>query len=481
MKFSDKSFESMELTFNDVFIFQNYFDWVSRMKDTDITPNSPLWTSIPIISANMNQVTWKRMCETLARYGWLWVLPQDMELGKMLSIIKSVKNAHLVYDTPLTLGLENNVRDAKWLINKRAHKAVVLVDENNKPLSLFTPSDLEKYEQYELLWNIKKNKLITWPDWIDNEDAFYLMDEHNISSLPIVNKKWVIIWILTKWNTIRNSIYKPTLWPDLKLNLAVALGINSFVDKAKILLKAWINIFVLDTAHWYQKTMINAIKTFRKEISKDAIVIAWNVMSSDWVEELIKAWANWVKVGIWPWAMCTTRMMTWVWRPQFSAILECSKKAKELWWFVVWDWWIRDPRDLALSCVAWANHIMIWTIFTWTFESTWDIFYDSDWFMYKKNYWMASKRAVNLRNSKSELFEQAKKEIFVEWISDSKIYLKTWERSVWWVVDKFCSWLRSSMTYVWASNLDDFSDKAVIWVQSTAWFFEWTPHWKLKN
>jgi len=481
MKFNNKRYENEELTFDDIFLFQKYFEWNSRLKDTDITPKSPLWTSIPIISANMNQVTWKRMCETLARYGGLWVLPQDMEIEKMLDIIKSVKSAHLRYDTALTITKDDNVRDAKWIINKRAHKAVILVDSKNKPISIFTPSDLDKYEQYELLWNIKKNKLITWIDWISDEDWFNLMLENNISSIPIVDKSGILIWILTKWNTIRNSIYKPTLDKNWKLNLSVALWINNFVEKAKLLKENWINIFVLDTAHGYQNSMIEAIKIFRKEIWNDVILIAWNIMTAQWVEELIKAWANGIKVWIGPWAMCTTRMMTWVGRPQFSAILECQKKAEELWWFVIADWWIKSPRDLAFSCVAWASHIMVWTIFTWTFESTWDIFYDSESFMYKKNYWMASKRAVTLRNAKISAFEQARKEIFIEWISDSKIYLKDWWKSVWNVVDKFTTWLRSSMTYVWAKNLTDFSKKAIIWVQTPAWFTEGTPHWKIKK
>ena len=481
MKFSNKEFEKQELTFNDVFIFQKYFDGASRLKDTDITPNSPLWTSIPIISSNMNQVTWKRMCETLARYGWIWVLPQDMGLEKTLDIIKYVKNAHIKYDTPLTVTKKDYIRDARWIINKRAHKAVILVSKDYEPLAIFTPGDLEKYEQYEVLWNIKKSKMITWKGWINNEDAFNLMEEHNISSLPIVNKKWVLIWILTKKDTIRNSIYKPTLDKDGRLNLAIALGVNNFSVKAKMLLKAWVNIFVLDTAHGYQKSMINAIKTFRKEVSKDAILIAWNIMTAQWVEDLINAWADWIKIWIWPGAMCTTRIMTWVWRPQFSAILECAKKAEEMWWFIIADGWTREPRDLALSTIAWASHIMIWTIFTSTFESTGDVFYDSEGDMYKKNYGMASKRAVNLRNSNASAFEIARKEIFVEWISDSKIYFKEGWKSVWDVVDKFTTWLRSSMTYVGAKDLKEFNEKGVVWVQTAAWFVEWTPHGRLKK
>jgi IMP dehydrogenase len=305
------------------------------------------------------------------------------------------------------------------------------------------------------------------------------MQHNNISSLPIVNKAWKLIWILTKSNAIRNSIYKPNLDKNWKLNLAVALWINNFLEKTEKLINSGINIFILDTAHGFQKTMIEAIKKFRKKFWNKVILVAGNVMTSKWTEALLSAWANGVKVGIWPGAMCTTRMMTWVGRPQFSAVLDCSKKARELWWFVIADWWVRNPRDLALSIVAWATNVMMWTILAWTFESTWDIFYDSDWNMYKKNYWMASLKAVNLRNSLKSDFEIARKEFFVEWISDSKIFLRKWYKSVWQVVDKFCSWLKSSMTYVWAKNLEEFYKKAIVWVQSSAGFFEGTPHWKI--
>jgi IMP dehydrogenase len=179
--------------------------------------------------------------------------------------------------------------------------------------------------------------------------------------------------------------------------------------------------------------------------------------------------------------MCTTRMMTWVGRPQFSAVYHCAKMAKSLWGFVIADGWIKEPRDLCLATAAGASHIMIGTILTWTFESTWDIFYDADWFMYKQNYWMASGKAVNLRNSKLSEFEQAKKALFQEWISTSKIYLRDWYKSVWDVIDKFSTWLRSSLTYVWAKTLEDFYEKVMIWVQTPAWFHEGTPHGKVKK
>jgi IMP dehydrogenase len=362
-----------------------------------------------------------------------------------------------------------------WIIYKRAHNSVILVDDNFKAIWIFKPKDFDNLDQFSLLRNIKKSKLITWHVWISNEEAFNKMDENNISSLPITDKNGILKWILTKKNTIRNDIYSPNLDSNRQLNLAVAIWINNFEEKVTKLHKLWINIFVLDTAHWYQKSMIKNIKKFRKLFWNKPTVIAGNVITAEATRELIKAWANGVKVWIWPWAMCTTRMKTWVWRPQFTAVYKCSQEAKKHGWFVRADGGIRAPRDMNLALAAWASHVMRGSLFAGTFESVWDVKYDTDWSMYKDSYWMASKKAVNLRNQNTSKFELSKREMFREWISTSKIYIKPGMESIWDMVDEFMAWLRSAMTYVWANNLKEFHDKAIIWVQTNAWFTEGEP------
>ena len=112
MQFSNPRYENEEVTYEDVFLFQNYFDGNSRLHDTSIIPEYNLGTSIPIVSANMNAVTGKRLAETLARYGGLGILPQDMDLSVMQRIVTSIKQAHVQFDTPVTVTLENTVRDA---------------------------------------------------------------------------------------------------------------------------------------------------------------------------------------------------------------------------------------------------------------------------------------------------------------------------------------------------------------------------------
>lgn len=481
MQFYNPLYENEELTYSDVFLFQNYFDGKSRISDVDITPKNKLNTTLPLISANMNAVTGKRMAETLARYGGLWVLPQDMSIEKMLEIVSWVKTSHTLYDTPLTVSKDEYVRDALSIIGKRAHNCVILVDDDHTPLGLFTTSDLQKYEQFTLLWDIPSKELIVGTDGITPEDAYNLMESHSISSLPILKKNGSLLGILTKKDAVRSGLYTPNLDTNGKLNIAVALGINHFLPKAKALIEAWVDIFILDTAHGYQKSMIDAIQTFRKEFWSKICLIAGNIITPEWVQALLEAWADGIKVWVGPGSMCTTRMMTGVGRPQFSAVYHCAKQAREMGGFIIADGGIKDPRDLALALAAGASHIMIGSILTGTFESTWDIFYDSEWLPYKKNYGMASGKAVNLRNIHLSPFEQAKKALFQEWISTSKIYLKSGMSSVGEVVDTFTTGLRSSLTYVGARNLEDFYTKAIIGVQTTAWFYEWTPHGKLKK
>ena len=480
MKFINEKYKNEELTYEDVFLFQNYFSGNSRFNDLNIRPKFDFWSSLPIVSANMNAVTWKRLAETLARLGWIWILPQDMDMDTLKDLIPKIKKASIKFDTPITVKKNNTIRDAMGIIYKRAHQTVILIDDDWKPLNIFIPKDFNDLDQYTNIWSLKKSFLITWNEEITDEQAFNLMEKNWISALPIINKSWILTWVMTKKSTVRNSIYSPSLDDSWNLNLWVALWINNFVDKTRELIKLWVRLFVLDTAHWYQKKMIDAIKTFRNEFGNDFILVAWNVITGEWTRALIEAWANWVKVGVWPWAMCTTRMKTWVWRPQFSAVYNCSIEARKMWGFVWADWWVKEPRDLVLALAAWANHVMIGTLFTWTFESTWDIKYDESWRMFKENYWMASRKAVSLRNSDISSFEQARKALFKEWISSSKIYIKESRESVWDIVDEFITWLRSAMTYVWAFDLEEFYEKSIIWVQTNAWYKEWTPHGKVR-
>lgn len=516
MKFKIPEDQNKELGFNDVFIYQNYSDILSR-KECSVNNWIIKDVTLPILAANMNAVSWKRMCETLSRYWGLGILPQDMNYETKLRIVKHVmQESSVEYDTPLKVWLKDNVWIALDIINKKNHWCVVLVDDEWKAIWYYTESDLWKHDRFVQFEHIKPRSAVkasfnfdSWVDWIvfkqlewDTELKWfkelyeYLLTEWEDNAFIYEAEKFQ--WIIYKKDIIRRTFFndKSSFWFSHELgkestllkrnlNVWIAIWINQCFDDHEFwhiqdYYDAWARVFVLDTAHWYQEKMIQAIKKVR-ELSfwKELVIIAGNVCTEEGTKALIEAWANGVKVWIWPGAMCTTRMMTADGRPQFSAIVACSKIANSMWGFVVADGGIKYTRDFCLALAAWAKFAMIWTLLSWTKESVWEIKYDEKWLMYKVNYWMASSKAVLWRNQNQSLFDISLKNTFNEWISTSRIYLRDWLWTTWEVCEKLISWLKSSMTYVWARDLDEYHEKAVIWVQTQSWYNEWTPHWNL--
>src|SRR5206468_6172012 len=152
-------------------------------------------------------------------------------------------------------------------------------------------------------------------------------------------------------------------------------------------------------------------------------VAAGNVVSAAGTRELIHAGADIVKVGVGPGAMCTTRMMTGVGRPQFSAVLECAATARALGKHVWADGGVRHPRDVALALAAGASSVMVGSWFAGTYESPGDLQRDEAGRPYKESFGMASKRAVGARTRGDNAFDRARKGLFEEGISTSRMRL----------------------------------------------------------
>ena len=203
--------------------------------------------------------------------------------------------------------------------------------------------------------------------------------------------------------------------------------------------------------------------------------MAGNVVSAEGTRELVEAGADIVKVGVGPGAMCTTRMMTGVGRPQFSAVLECARAARELGGHVWADGGVRHPRDVALALAAGASSVMIGSWFAGTHESPGDMHVDADGGRYKESFGMASARAVLNRTSTDSSFERARKGLYQEGISTSRMYLDPHRPGVEDLIDQICAGVRSSCTYAGARTLTEFEDRVVVGFQSAAGFHEGRP------
>jgi len=173
--------------------------------------------------------------------------------------------------------------------------------------------------------------------------------------------------------------------------------------------------------------------------------------------------------------MCTTRMMTGVGRPQFSAVLECSAAARELGRHVWADGGVRHPRDVALALAAGASQVMIGSWFAATHESPGDLHVDAQGRAYKESFGMASARAVASRTSSESSFDRARKGLYEEGISSSRMYLEPGRPGVEDLVDQICAGVRSACTYAGACSLEELAERAVIGIQSAAGFTEGRP------
>lgn len=462
--------DGFDLTYNDVFFVPNYTDITSRF-EVDIKSPDAVGANIPVIVANMNAVAGKRMAETVARRGGLAILPQDIPMEVLKDMISYIKSRHPIYETPLTLRPDGTIAEALNIIYKRSHETIIVVDEKNKPVGIFKEKDAAGYDLFTPIEQVMSREVVSVPPNLKPRAMFELLHKKRVTVTPVVDKG-KLMGVITQKGALRASMYTPLTDKKGRLMVAVALGINGDVAaKAADILRLGADVVVLDTAHGHQKKMLEAIKAVRSA-SKTVPLVAGNVVTAAATRDLAEAGADIIKVGVGPGAMCTTRVMTGVGRPQFSAVLECSEAAKELGKNVWADGGIKYPRDVALALAAGASCGFIGTWFAGTYESVGDVLRDNQGRLYKENYGMASKRAVKNRAKEVGAFDQARRELFEEGISRSRLYIDPERPGAEDLIDHIVAGLRSSMSYAGARNIKEFQEKAVIGIQSASGYQE---------
>ena len=473
MHFLDGHRPAYDLTYNDVFIVPNRSDVVSRF-DVDLATTDGTGTTIPVVVANMTAVAGRRMAETVARRGGIVVLPQDLPIEAVRATVAFVKSRGLVADTPVTLAPDDSVSDAVALIHKRAHGAAVVVD-GNRPVGLVTESATAGVDRFARVRDIATGDFVTAPLHTDPRRVFELLEHAPIDVAVLTAADGSLGGVLTRTGAVRAGIYSPAVDAGGRLRIAAAMGINGDVTaKARALIEAGVDALIVDTAHGHQLKMLAAV-TAIAALDSGIPLVAGNVVSAEGTRNLIEAGAAIVKVGVGPGAMCTTRMMTGVGRPQFSAVLECAAAAREHGAHVWADGGVRHPRDVALALVAGASNVMIGSWFAGTYESPGDLLVDREGQRYKESYGMASKRAVAARTIGDSAFDRARKALFEEGISTSRMALDPTRGGVEDLLDHITAGVRSTCTYVGAATIAELHERAVLGVQSAAGFAEGHP------
>lgn len=471
----------LEVSLEDVFIVPSYFAGGSRL-EVDLTPPDVRCGSHPVVSANMNAVTGKRMAETMARYGGLGVLPQDMALATVERIVNHIKSADPRFDTALRVTVDATIRDVQGILRKRSHGMVVVVDDDGHPVGIVTQSDLNERDQYTPIGEVMSDDVFSIGLDISNREAFLEMERVRVRAAPVVDSDGRLAGILTRDDAVRLELLEPSLDSSGRLMVAAAVGISSDASsRAVALTEMGVDIIVLDTAHGHQERMLEAIRSTRAALGDDAILCAGNVCTTEGTQALIDAGADIVKVNVGPGAMCTTRMQTGAGRPTFSAVRACAEKARELGRDVWADGGVRHPRDVALYLAAGASRVMVGTWLAGTWESPGDIKEDSDGHLYKENYGMASARAVRERTRDQDAFERAKRSYFREGISTSRIYLREGQEGVGDILIQIITGVQSAFTYVGAKSIESFRENVVVGVQTAGGYAEGRPHGRVRK
>ena len=474
MRFLNGAPASYDLTYNDVFMVPSLSTVPSRF-DVDLTTPDRLGTTLPIVVSNMTAVAGRRMAETVARRGGMAVLPQDIPLDVVESVIGYVKSRHPIYETPITLAPSSTLGDALGLIHKRAHGAVIVVDDEQKPIGVFTERDAAGYDRFTQIQNVMSRDLVMIDAGTDLEEIFARLSVQRVSAAPVIDGDGKLVGCVTRRGALRSTIYRPALDDEGQFRIGVAVGINGDpAVKAKALAALGADALVIDTAHGHQQKMLGAIDEIRGAVP-GAMLIAGNVVTDEGTRQMIEAAADIVKVGVGPGAMCTTRMMTGVGRPQFSAVHECAAEAHRLGKHVWADGGVRYPRDVALALAAGADNVMFGSWLAGTYESAADTMRDTDGRLYKESFGMASHRAVKNRTRTETAFERARKELFEEGISTSRMYLDADRPGVEDIIDDIVAGVRSACTYAGARSIAELQERAVVGVQSAAGYDEGRP------
>ncbi|MBF4163124.1 GuaB1 family IMP dehydrogenase-related protein [Nocardioides acrostichi] len=472
MRFLNDAAPPYDLTYDDVFMVPARSGVASRY-DVDLATTDGSGATLPLVVANMTAIAGKRMAETVARRGGLVVIPQDIPVPVVSDVVAFVKSRHLVFDTPIELAPHQTVAEALALIPKRAHRAAVVVDDA-RPVGVLGLGDCVEVDRFAQVHQVMSPPEVMIEAGTDPRVAFDAIDRARAALAVAVDADGRLLGVLTRAGALRATLYTPATDERGGLRVAAAVGVNGDVGaKAAGLVEAGVDTLVVDTAHGHQERMLEALGAVRS-LDLPVPIAAGNIVSAEGTRELVKAGADIVKVGVGPGAMCTTRMMTGVGRPQFSAVLECSAAARDLGAHVWADGGVRHPRDVALALAAGASSVMIGSWFAGTHESPGDLVEDGDR-AYKVSFGMASARAVANRTTGESAYDRARKGLYEEGISSSRMYLDPARPGVEDLIDQICSGVRSACTYAGATSLAELHDRAVVGVQSAAGYAEGRP------
>lgn len=364
------------LTFDDVLLIPGKSDVLPHEVSTQTKLTKKITLNIPLVSAAMDTVTEAKLAIAIAQEGGLGIIHKNMSIEEQAEEVDKVKRSEsgMIVD-PITIEHDKNVQDALALMSKYKISGIP-VTKNGKLYGILTNRDLrfvknvfDPIERY-----MTKENLVTAPVGTSLEEAKEHLQRHRIEKLLVVDEEYNLKGLITI-KDINKKLKYPNATKDEfgRLRVGAAVGVSpETLERVDALIEKGVDVIVVDTAHGHSKKVIDMVKTLRGKYP-DLQIVAGNVATAEAVEDLVKAGADCVKVGIGPGSICTTRIVAGVGVPQITAIMDCAEMATKYDIPIIADGGIKYSGDLVKAIAAGANVVMIGSLFAGTTESPGEI------------------------------------------------------------------------------------------------------------
>lgn len=465
------------LTFDDVLLIPARSTVLPREVNvtTKLTKNIVL--NIPLVSAAMDTVTESEMAIAMAKEGGIGILHKNMSIERQIEEVDKVKRYESgMIVNPITLTQDKKVKDALKLMTKYRISGIPIVDESGKLIGILTNRDLrfEPNQEIEISKIMTTQNLVTAPVGTNFAQAQAILQKHKIEKLPIVDKNKKLKGLIT-FKDIQKKQKFPNACKDKlgRLRVGAGIGVDAHsMDRADELIKAHVDVLVVDTAHGHSEKVLDMLKRVKRKYPEMDVIVG-NVGTAEATRDLIKLGADAVKVGIGPGSICTTRVVTGVGVPQVTAIMNCASVASKAKVPIIADGGIKQTGDVAKAIAAGADAIMVGGLFAGLEESPGEkvLFEGRSYKMYRG---MGSLSAMK-EGSSDRYFQDVEddiKKLVPEGIEGRVPFKGNLSDTVYQLIGG----LRSAMGYCGVHNIKDMKEKTKFVQMTNAGLRESHPH-----
>lgn len=469
----DQKFVKEALTFDDVLLTPAKSDVMPRNCEVKTRLASNIYLNTPIMTAAMDTVTEAPMAIAIAREGGIGVVHKNMSIEKQADEVDKVKRSENgVIVNPFSLTPEHFVFDADELMSKYKISGVPIC-EGGKLVGIITNRDLRFLEDYNMKIKqvMTKENLVTAPIGTTVEQAQEILRKHKIEKLPLVDKDGNLKGLITI-KDIEKAVRYPNSARDKsgRLLCGAAIGVTDDVlERVEVLLNAQADVLVLDSAHGHSKGIMDCLKKVKEAFPK-AVIIAGNIATAGAAEDLIKAGADAVKVGIGPGSICTTRVVAGIGVPQITAIFDVAEVGKKHNIPVIADGGIKYSGDIVKALAAGADSVMLGSLFAGCEESpgALEIYQGRSFKVYRG---MGSLGAMS-NGSKDRYFQQENKKLVPEGVEGRVPYKGLASETVY----QLLGGIKAGMGYCGCRTIEDLHNKAQFVKITGAGLKESHPH-----